>query len=52
MYKLLKDNRGIGTIEIVILLAILVGIALIFESQITGLVTSILNDITTKFKVV
>lgn len=43
--KLLKDKRGFGTIEIVIILAILVGIALLFKTQITGLVTKILDDI-------
>ena len=36
---------GFGTIEVVILLAILVGIALIFKNQITLFVESILNDI-------
>jgi hypothetical protein len=43
--KLLKDKRGFGTIEIVIILAILVGIALLFKTQITALVTKILDDI-------
>ena len=43
--NLLKDKRGFGTIEIVIILAILVGIALLFKTQITALVTKILDDI-------
>jgi competence protein ComGC len=43
--KLLKDKKGFGTIEIVIILAILVGIALLFKTQITALVTKILDDI-------
>jgi hypothetical protein len=39
---------GFGTVEVVILLAILVGIALIFKNQITLFVESILNDIVTQ----
>jgi len=34
MFRLLKDDTGLGTIEIVILLAILVGLALIFKEKI------------------
>jgi len=45
MLKLLKDKQGLGTIEIVIILAILVGIALLFKNQITSLVNAILDDI-------
>ena len=41
---MMKED-GFGTIEVVILLAILVGIALIFKNQITLFVESILNDI-------
>lgn len=36
---------GFGTIEVVILLAILVGIALIFKDQITLFVEGLLEDI-------
>lgn len=53
MLKILKDKTGLGTIEIVILLAILVGIALLFKNQITALVNNILEDIMKQdFKVV
>ncbi len=41
----MKREDGFGTIEVVILLAILVGIALIFKNQITLFVEDILNDI-------
>ncbi len=41
----MKREDGFGTIEVVILLAILVGIALIFKNQITIFVEDILNDI-------
>lgn len=40
-----KNEEGFGTIEVIILLAIVVGIALIFKNQITTFVENILNDI-------
>lgn len=33
-----KDNRGIGVIEIVLILVILIGLVLVFKEQITGIV--------------
>jgi len=44
----MKQEDGFGTIEVVILLAILVGVALLFKNQITIFVENILNDIVTK----
>lgn len=41
----LKNESGFGTIELVIILAILVGIALLFKTQITAFVENILSDI-------
>ncbi|MCH4887765.1 hypothetical protein EZV73_09280 [Acidaminobacter sp. JC074] len=40
----MRKEDGFGTIEVVILLAILVGIALIFKEQITEFVEGILED--------
>jgi Flp pilus assembly pilin Flp len=44
MHKLLKrlwdEESGMGTVEIVIIVAILVGVALLFRSQITNFVQS------------
>jgi cell division protein ZapA (FtsZ GTPase activity inhibitor) len=37
MRRLRSDNRGLGTIEIVIILAILVGLALLFKGFVVGL---------------
>lgn len=42
---MLKEEAGFGTIEVVIILAILVGIALLFKNQITAFVEGILSDI-------
>jgi len=44
----MKQEDGFGTIEVVILLAILVGIALLFKNQITVFVENLLNDIVNK----
>ncbi len=35
-----KDNRGVGVIEIVLILVILIGLVLVFKEQITTIVTS------------
>lgn len=45
---MLKNENGFGTIELVIILAILVGIALLFKTQITAFVENIINDIVDK----
>ncbi|WP_432408059.1 Flp1 family type IVb pilin [Wukongibacter sp. M2B1] len=48
MVKILRDffkeEDGLGTVEIVLLLAILVGLALIFRKAIVGFVSSILGN--------
>ena len=35
----LKDDRGVGVIEIVLILVILIGLVLVFKEQITSIVT-------------
>ncbi|MFA5341608.1 MAG: Flp1 family type IVb pilin [Clostridia bacterium] len=42
MYNRLK-KRGMGTVEVVIILAVLVGIALIFREAITNFVQKIID---------
>ncbi len=41
----LKDENGMGTVEIVIIVAVLVSIALIFKNTIYSFVTGVLEDI-------
>ncbi len=41
--KVYLNKRGMGTVEIVILLAVLVGIALIFRQAITNFVQNIID---------
>ncbi len=47
MTKLIKDfikeEDGLGTVEIVLIIAILVGLALLFKKQIVGFVAKILG---------
>jgi Flp pilus assembly pilin Flp len=43
--RLLKQEDGLGTVELVIILAVLVGIALIFRSYIFDFVDSIMTNI-------
>ena len=41
----IRDERGIGTIEIILILVVLVALVLLFKSQILGLVESIFGHI-------
>lgn len=41
-----RDNAGMGTVEVILIIVVLVGIVIIFKSQITELVESIFSKIT------
>ena len=41
----LEDNRGVGVIEIVLILVILIGLVLIFKEQITAIVNNAFSSI-------
>ena len=41
--KFIRDEKGLGTVEIVIITAVLVGLALLFRTQIIGFLNSILG---------
>lgn len=43
---MIKREDGFGTVEVIILLAIVVGIALIFQDQITSFANTLINSIT------
>ena len=45
MKKFLNDERGVSTVEIVIILAVVVGIALIFRDQMLEFAGNILDDV-------
>lgn len=41
----LKEDDGIGVVEIILILVVLIGLVIIFKSQLTGLVQSIFEKI-------
>lgn len=41
-----KDEEGMGTVEVILIIVVLVGLVLIFKEQITKIVNSIFNKIT------
>lgn len=43
--RFLKEEDGMGTVEVVLILVVLIGLVIIFKSQITALVSSIFNKI-------
>ena len=45
-YFMAEDNAGMGTVEVILIIVVLVGIVIIFKSQITDLVESIFSKIT------
>lgn len=46
--KALKNNSGMGVIEVILIIVVLIGLVIIFKSQITSLVNNILSKITTQ----
>lgn len=48
MKALMKDNAGMGVIEVILIIVVLIGLVIIFKGQITSLVNSILSKITTQ----
>lgn len=45
--KLSTDNRGIGVVEIILILVILIGLVLLFQTQIKDIVNNALDSIST-----
>ena len=43
--RLYEEEDGIGTVEIILILVVLIGLVIIFKSQLTSLVTSIFGKI-------
>ena len=46
--RILSSQDGVGTVEVVLLILVAVGLVLIFKDRITELVTSIFNRITSQ----
>ena len=46
--QVLKGDRGIGVVEVILILVVLIGLVIIFKSQLTSLVQTIFEKITTE----
>ncbi|GFI36446.1 Flp1 family type IVb pilin [Lachnospiraceae bacterium 50-23] len=46
--KILKEEKGIGVVEVILILVVLIGLVLIFKSQLTSLVQTIFQKITSE----
>ena len=44
----IKDEEGMGVVEIVLIIIVLIGLVIIFKSQITSLVNAILSKMTSQ----
>ena len=44
----LKEEDGMGTVEVILIIVVLVGLVIIFNSQITAIVESLFDKITAK----
>ena len=44
----LADTRGIGVVEVILILVVLIGLVIIFKSQLTSLVNTIFEKITSE----
>ena len=50
--ELWKDEQGIGTVEMILILVVLIALVLIFESKLTSLVNEIFDKITSQSRLV
>lgn len=51
-WKLFKDDSGIGVVEVILILLVLVGLVIIFKDQITSLAKSIFGNINNQVKTI
>lgn len=43
--RMLHDQRGLNTVELVVIIAIVIGLALLFRTRINGFVTTLLDGL-------
>lgn len=46
--EFMKEEKGIGVVEVILILVVLIGLVIIFKSQLTDLVQSIFHKITSE----
>ncbi|MDR1801857.1 MAG: hypothetical protein LBQ95_08485 [Lachnospiraceae bacterium] len=47
-FQVLEDERGIGVVEVILILVVLIGLVLIFKTQLRSLVETIFQKITSE----
>lgn len=47
-YRFWKEEDGIGVVEMILILVVLIGLVIIFKSQLTSLVNTIFDKITSQ----
>lgn len=45
---MMQENAGMGTVEVILLIVVLIGLVVIFKGQITNLVEEIFDKVTTQ----
>ncbi len=48
--KILKDDSGMGVIEVVLIIIVLVGLALVFKNQLSAIANGLYKSITEQVK--
>lgn len=48
MQNFLKEEDGMGTVEIILIIVVLIGLVIIFKNQLNALVTDIFSKITSQ----
>ena len=46
--EFMKEEKGIGVVEVILIVVVLMGLVIIFKSQLTDLVQSIFDKITSE----
>ena len=46
--EILREEKGVGVVEVILILVVLIGLVIIFKSQLTSLVQSIFEKITSE----
>lgn len=47
-FTFMKEEKGIGVVEVILILVVLIGLVIIFKSQLTSLVQTIFEKITSE----
>lgn len=47
-FAFMKEEKGIGVVEVILILVVLIGLVIIFKSQLTSLVQTIFEKITSE----